>query len=126
MSSLDKLPATVKEFENLAKKYETFEAFDTEIRTIATKVWSGELMGTPADGGNEELTKLGYQYYDMGSFQDEVSRYGQLAWGHARSAADPGPQPNAHLTGTPAEGDYLPGDPNVAPWKTQNEKSEVS
>lgn len=116
MAALDKLSSeTVKELEEKAKDYPTFELFEAEVRVWAGNVWNGEPNGL-SDGANEDMKALDTQYDSVLDFENEAARYAELAWSHARVASDPGPQANAHLTGTSAAGDSMPGDPNVAPW----------
>jgi hypothetical protein len=121
MVALDKLsPELVKELEEKATQFGSFEAFEAWIRAEGGHVWNGEPTGL-SDGDHEEVKAIGTQYDLVGDFQDELARYAELAWGHARNAADPGPQGNVHLTGTSAAGESMPGDPNNPPWVTNTE-----
>lgn len=116
MASLDKLSnAAVKELEANAEHYTHWEDFEEDVRLWAGNVWNGE-PNSLSDGTYEELKVLGIQYDDVTAFQDEMARYAELAWGHARQNADPGPQANAHLTGTPAGGDVPAGDAGTPLW----------
>lgn len=124
MASLDKLSADlVKAFEEKATHFSTWEPFESWSRDVAGHSWRGENTGLN-DNDAEEFAALSTQYDRPEDFQNEIARYAQLAWSNARNAADPGPQPNAHLTGTPAEGDVMQGHPDLAPWPTGKEHFE--
>lgn len=125
VASLDKLSGeAVKELEANAEHYTNWQDFEDDVRLWAGNVWNGE-PNSLSSGTYEEFKTLGTQYDDVVSFQNEMARYAELAWGHARQAADPGPQPNAHLTGTAAGGDVPPGDAGSPLWVGPGEHGET-
>lgn len=125
MAALDKLSgAAVKELEANAEHYENWNDYEADVRLWAGNVWNGE-PNSLSEGSYEELKTLGTQYDSVVDFQNEAARYAELAWGHARQKSDPGPQPNAHLTGTAAGGDVLPGHAGTPLWVGPGEQGEI-
>jgi hypothetical protein len=125
VASLDKLSGDLVKFlEAKALEFETWAPFEAWIRELGAKVWLGDNSHGLDKGNEEELSSLAGQYDRAPDFQNEFARYAELAWGHARNNADPGPMPNAHITGTPPEGDLMQGHPDKAPWATGTETLE--